>query len=257
MEGQGGRPPNAPRNSEDGRKMPPFLPWLGLAFVALLSPLAATPAAARDNPFPEIMNWYLPQSNIMKRDYGSIANCGGLQHSYDANEWPHGTSIESLQQIDNRLKKRVFFRPDPGADTWTPLTAAVIEGKRKPAADCDDVAVTSAQLAVCAGFPASHLGLLVTQLPTRQSELHIVAFYSDAETGVWVFGDTMGKPRSLSRIGQTLHYYAFIDDITKWWALRDPKTGRALTGSVATSSIPDTAPPLDLEGGSCPAPDPS
>ncbi|WP_185796085.1 hypothetical protein [Paragemmobacter straminiformis] len=204
------------------------------------------------------MNWFMPQSNIMKRDFGSIATCGALQSSYDANEWPHGTSIESLQEIDNRLKKRVFFRPDPGADTWTPLTAAVIEGKRKPAADCDDVAVTSAQLAVCAGFPSSRLGLLVTQLPTRQSELHIVAFYSDTDTGVWVFGDTMGKPRALSRIGQNLHYYAFIDDITHWWALRDPKTGRVLTSSLATSSIPDEfARPLDLEGGSCPAQDPS
>lgn len=235
--------------------MPALSLCFRLALLALMPAFAAVPVSARDNPFPQIMNWFMPQSNIMKRDFGSIATCGSLQQSYDANEWPHGASIESLQQIDYRLKKRLFYRNDPGADTWTPLASVVIEGKRKPAADCDDVAVTSAQLAVCAGFPASQLGLLVTQLPTRQSEMHIVAFFADAASGVWVFGDTMGKPRALSRIGQNLHYYAFIDDITEWWALRDPKTGRSLTTSMATSSIPLEGTPLDIERGSCPGPD--
>lgn len=224
---------------------------IGYILLAALTPSIGLPAAAHENPFPEIKNWYFPQSNILERDFGSIATCGALQQAYDVNGWPKGVSLESLRAIDTRLKKSVFLRPDQGPDTWTPLTSTVIEGKRKPAADCDDVAVTGAQLAVCAGFPADGLGLLVTQLPARQNELHVVAFYSDPQNGVWIFGDTMGRPRAFSKLGQELHYYAFIDDITTWWAMRDPRTGKVLTGGGATSSIPDATESSDPDATTC------
>lgn len=225
-----------------------------LGSLALLaSVLMTAPVAARDNPFPEIMTWPIPQATIMKRDFGSVSTCAQLQAAYDAAGWPQGVGLETLQQIDKRLKQSVFLRPDRGPDTWTPLTATVIEGRRKPAADCDDVAVTGAQLAVCAGYPSDRLGLLVTQLPTRQNELHVVAFYNDAQTGVWIFGDTMGRPRAISSLGQRIHFYAFLDNVTKWWALRDPMTGGGLTGSLATSSIPQEGEgePSDMDSGTC------
>lgn len=185
----------------------------------------------------------MPQSNIMQRDFGRIDTCAALQSAYDAAGWPKGADPATLRDIDRRLKTGVTLIPDRGQDTWTPLARTVIAGTRKPAADCDDVAVTGAQLAVCAGFPAERLGLLVTRIATRRNELHVVAFYTDPETGVWVFGDTMGKPRALSNLGQTVHFFTFIDNITNWWALRDPRTGKPLTGSLATSSIPDLQAP--------------
>lgn len=221
--------------------------------IALISTLAsATGAGARDNPFPQIMTWPFPQATIMQRDFGSVATCGSLKDAYKANGWPSGVSFTTLQSIDKRLKENVFLRPDQGPDTWTPLTKTVIEGDRRPAADCDDVAVTSAQLAVCAGFPSDRLGVLVTQLPAKQGELHLVAFYTDAESGVWIFGDTMGKPRAFADLKQRVHYYAYLDNITEFWALRDPETGKVLTGSIATSSIPGPDIPLETAKGSCP-----
>lgn len=225
--------------------------------IAIISTLAAatsaaTSAGARDNPFPEIMTWPMPQATIMQRDFGSVATCSGLKDAYTANGWPSGVSFDALQAIDKRLKQNIFLRPDQGRDTWTPLTRTVIEGGRRPAADCDDVAVTSTQLAICAGFPSDRLGLLVTELPSRQGELHLVAFYTDAESGVYVFGDTMGKPRAFSNLNQRVHYYAYVDNVTEWWALRDPDTGKILTGSIETSSIPAPDMPLDPASGSCP-----
>lgn len=136
---------------------------LAAACLALAAQWVATPLAARDSPFPQIMRWSMPQSNIMQRDFGRLDDCGALQQAYDAAGWPKGTDISDLREIDKRLKTGVTLIPDKGQDRWTPLTGTVISGARKPAADCDDVAVTGAQLAVCAGFPAERLGLLVTQ----------------------------------------------------------------------------------------------
>lgn len=220
--------------------------------------LLASPALARDNPFPEIKRWFMPQATIMQRSYGTLASCAAFQDRYDARGWPKGVSFDTLKAIDRRLKHSVFLRPDEGVDTWTPLAEVVVEGARRPAADCDDVAVTGAQLAICAGFPVENLGLLVTQLPTRAKELHVVAFYNDPKQGVWIFADTMARPRPLSKLNQTVHNYAFIDDVAHWWALRDPLTGETFSSAAATSSLPF---PAELDkaesGGTCRHPLPS
>lgn len=213
-----------------------------IAAAAVLAFAAAgfAPAAslALEGPFPPGKPWALPQAFIMDRTYGSLDSCGAMQAAYEAQGWPRGVSPDVLDLIDRKLKKQVILRPDQGLDQWTPLAKTVIDAKRKPAADCDDVAITAAQLAICAGFPAGQLGLMVTQLPTRAKEFHLVAFYAGQGGESWVFGDTMGRPRPVSRLKQTVYYYAYFDSPTKWWALRDPHTGEALTGEVSTSSIP-------------------
>ncbi len=224
-----------------------------LRLLAALSALcAAAPLSAHDSPFPKIMTWVVPQATIMARDFPPVDDCAPLQQAYAAQGWPKGISPISLDTIDKRLKQRVFLRPDQGPDTWTPLAATVIDAKRRPAADCDDVAVTGAQLAVCAGFLPDRLGLLVTQLPTRAGELHLVAFYADPQSGVRVFADTMGRPRAFSALGQKLHSYAFLDALDEWWALRDPRSGKPLADTIGTASLPQTDTPVDLSQGSCP-----
>jgi predicted transglutaminase-like cysteine proteinase len=209
------------------------------------------PALAVDNPFPEIREWAMPQAFIMHRKYGDLDTCAGMEAAYAAGGWPSGVSLDSLQQIDRKLKQRVFLRPDQGPDTWTPLTRTVIAGDRKPAADCDDVAVTGAQLAICAGFPADDVGLMVTQLPSRAGEMHVVAFFVAPDSGTYVFADTMGRPRPIEQLRQKVHFYTYMDDVTKWWALRDPNTGQILTQALPTSSLPTAGDVVDLEEGSC------
>lgn len=232
---------------------------LGVIPAALIA-LAGAQAAANENLLPQVRAWAMPQAFIMERSFGRVDTCDQMQAAYEAGGWPSGVSLESLKAIDRRLKSRVFLRPDQGPDTWTPLAATVIRDDRKPAADCDDVAVTGAQLAVCAGFPAERLGLLVTQLPSRAGEMHVVAFYADPTDSLWVFGDTMGRPRPFAQLRQKALFYAYFDDVTKWWALRDPNTGEVLTQALPTASIPggDEAAgqegPLAVENGTCPLP---
>lgn len=186
----------------------------------------------------------VPQATIMARKFPNVGSCAPYQDAYIAAGWPRGVGIEAIKQIDSLVRKRMVLRNDSGADVWTPLTEALIAGKR-PQGDCDDMSITNAQLAVCAGMPADRLGLLITASPNSASgELHMLAFYKDPKDQTWVFGDTFGRPRALSRVSQRLIFMAYLNDVTRWYGLlgRDDP-------SLGTSEIPVTsAIPLRPDG---------
>lgn len=206
---------------------------------------------AMEGSLQRIKSWPILQAYILHSQYGRLDTCTAMQRAYDSAGWPSGISFDTMRQIDRRLKSGVILRPDQGPDTWTPLAKIVIDGKRRPTADCDDMAITSAQLAVCAGFPARSLGLMITQLSGSADEMHLVAYYTDPSSSVWIFGDTMGRPRPLAQLGQKIHYFAEFNDITKWWVVRDPATGKLLTPNLPTSTIPSGDTFFDLDQGSC------
>lgn len=210
--------------------------------VALFAALLALPAQAADS-LPEAGGKAIPvpQATIMARSHPDVASCTAYQNAYTAAGWPRGGGIDTIQQIDRLVRARMVFRNDSGTDTWTPLTRALIAGKR-PAGDCDDMSISSAQLAVCAGIPADRLGLLITTSPLgRGRELHMLAFYIDPSDRTWVFGDTFGRPRPLSRVDERLVFMAYLDNVTAWYGLlgrSDPSRGTS--DLPATSTIPQS-----------------
>ena len=152
-----------------------------------------------------------------------------------------GAGIETLRGIDARLKRQLVMQNDTGPDTWTPLADRIIAGKR-PAGDCDDISVTAAQLAICAGMPPEDVGLLITASPASGAlELHMMAFFRDDTGHFWVFGDSFGKPRALSKVRQDLLFFANMSDIRRWYALHG-SDGTAPGAGRPTSSIPRTEP---------------
>ena len=208
-----------------------------LAFVVAL---LASPAWSYDSlPAPAGKAIPVPQASIMARKYPDVASCGQYQDAYVAAGWPRGVGVETIKQIDTLVRKRMVLRNDVGSDVWTPLTGALIAGKR-PSGDCDDMSITNAQLAVCAGIPAERLGLLITSNPNGNTgELHMVAFYNDPTDRTWVFGDTFGRPRALSRVSQRLIFMAYLDDVTRWYGLLGRGAPPAGTSEIpATSAIP-------------------
>ena len=211
-----------------------------LKLITFLSLCMAMPAVAADSlPTGGSQSFPVPQASIMAREHAPVNTCATLQDAYDAGGWPRGTGVETLKQIDSRVKQRMTLKNDAGVDTWTPLSAAILSGRR-PSGDCDDLSVTTAQFAICAGMPANRLGLLITESPNRGSgELHMLAFYSDPSDRTWVFGDTFGRPRALSKVNQRLLFFARMDHVTKWYALTG-RDGEPLTSALpeATSSIP-------------------
>ena len=207
---------------------------IAFAFVATL---LAFPALAADTlPPASGKSIPVPQATIMASRFPNVASCNSYQDAYLAAGWPRGVGIDTVKQIDSLVRKRMVLRNDSGADVWTPLTAALIAGKR-PVGDCDDMSITNAQLAVCAGMPADRLGLLITANPNgNRGELHMLAFYKDPKDQTWVFGDTFGRPRALSRVSQRLIFMAYLNDVTRWYGL----LGRG-DPSLGTSEIPATS----------------
>ncbi|MBU9697656.1 hypothetical protein GU927_007330 [Rhodobacteraceae bacterium HSP-20] len=219
---------------------------------AMTAILLAAPAAFAADSLPDStpLAMPVPQATIMARSFGPIHSCVAMQDAYDAGGWPRGTGLDTLKQIDSRVKQRVALRNDPGADVWTPLAATILAGKRATG-DCDDISVTVSQMAVCAGMPADRLGLLITESPrSGADELHMLAFYADPSDRTWVFGDTFGRPRALSQVRQKLLFFTHIDHPTKWFALRG-RDGAPLTSDLpaGTSAIPDL--PIVPAKGSC------
>lgn len=214
---------------------------LKIAFFLASALLAHSALAADTLPPPGGKAIPVPQATIMARTHPNVGSCVAYQDAYLAAGWPRGATIDTIKQIDSLVRKRMVLRNDVGTDVWTPLTEALIAGKRA-VGDCDDMSISNAQLAVCAGMPADRLGLLITASPNSASgELHMLAFYKDPTDQTWVFGDTFGRPRALSRVSQRLIFMAYLNDITRWYGL----LGRDAP-SLGTSDIPATSaiPPL-------------
>lgn len=175
----------------------------------------------------------VPQARGLMQRHPDLAGCRDYRETYAASGWPRGDGFDSIRRIDDLLRKRVIFRADSGGDRWALLTGDVLAGKRVDG-DCEDMAITAAHLAVCAGIPADRLGLLITDSPKASAdELHMVAFYRDAGDRVWVFGDTFGKPRALSRVKERLLFTASIRNVSAWYSLRNRSDG-----AIGTSATP-------------------
>lgn len=213
---------------------------IGLA-VILVTLTSSNHAQAREDKLPRIKTWPIPQAIIMNNRFGRLDSCDEMKRDYVQGDWPTGLGLQTLRSIDLRLRSLVTLRADQGLDTWTPLTKAILDGERRISGDCDDFAITSAQLAVCAGFPAADLGLMITKVSGSQKELHLVAYYLEPGRDVWIFGDTFGIARPLGQLDQEIHYHASFRDLTTWWAVRDPRTGELLGQGAPTSSIRDDA----------------
>ncbi|MEY4870763.1 MAG: hypothetical protein RLZZ563_93 [Pseudomonadota bacterium] len=209
---------------------------LALTFFTSIGPAFAADSLPGSTP----LAMPVPQATIMARKHPPVGTCTALQDAYLAAGWPRGVGIDTIKQIDSRVKQRMILKNDVGLDVWTPLGAAILNGKR-PSGDCDDMSVTTAQFAICAGMPADRLGLLITSSPKGgRGELHMLAFYQDPADRFWVFGDTFGRPRALGRVGQKLLYFTHMDHVTQWFSLRS-RDGAPLTSDLpdATSAIPE------------------
>lgn len=185
--------------------------------VMVLGYFAAAVHASDVLPDRALLPVVMPQAIAMQRQFPQSFDCSELRAAYVQAGWPTGNGPAVVQQIDARLKRQLVLRPDRGADQWRPLASTIVQG-RQAAGDCDELSVTSVQMAVCAGIPAEHLGLLITTSPNRgPSELHMVAFFREAGGRIWIFGDSLGTPRPLSRLKEEILYFSRLPDIRRWY----------------------------------------
>lgn len=159
----------------------------------------------------------MPQAITMQRQFPKVFDCAGLRAPYLRAGWPIGSSLSTLRRIDARLKRQIVLRPDQGMDAWTPLGSAILKG-RQAVGDCDELSVTSLQMAICAGIPARQLGLLITESPNGGgADLHMVAYFRETRGRIWIFGDSFGPPRPLSSLREEVLYLSHLPDVRRWY----------------------------------------
>lgn len=216
------------------------------AVALLMAPVPALATETLPQPGGEVIP--VPQASKMARSFHDVGDCSPYAAAYAAAGLPRGNGVETIRQIDSLLRQRMRLRDDRGPDSWTPLLSVLVAGKR-PVGDCEDMAITTAQMAVCAGIPADRLGLLITTSPKGgTAEMHMLAFYKDASDKTWVFGDTFSRPRPLSKVRERLVFMAYMTDVTRWQGLlglRDLPAGTSSlpsNPSVAAASTVEATP---------------
>lgn len=132
-----------------------------------------------------------------------IVDCTAHDTAYEASGLPLGNSIETIRAIDTFVKRNIRYREDRrGSEAWQNFSAQLLGGSQATG-DCDDYALTTIALAVCAGVPAANLEYAVAQTdagPLSIKKLdHALAIYTAPNGEKYTMGDTRNRVRKLSR----------------------------------------------------------
>lgn len=170
-----------------------------------------------------------------------VTSCARLRALYAREGWPEGNSIEVIEEIDARVRARFTYERERD-EVWTNYAEEVLRGEEFRG-DCDDLATTSATLALCAGVPPEQVGYLLTRTITLGGDPranHMLAFYRDPTGRPVVFGDTFGPARSLAELGQRPRAWTFLSH-QGVWSTTSPVWKRARTRQRNETSGPSTA----------------
>mgnify|MGYP003640873928 CR=1 FL=1 len=166
---------------------------LAAAFAAVASPALADY---------ELSAYATSHQTSMMQGLDDLPGCDALQSAYDASGMPRGDSFETVRQIDRIVSNSMRYQADRGGDVWNSFAAEVLNGQRRITADCDDYALTTIALAICAGVPAERLDFVMTQTSggdMRFSRIdHAVGVYTSPDGDRYVVGDTRRRMHRLT-----------------------------------------------------------
>lgn len=177
-----------------------------LSAAALLAALCLPTSQANANPM--TTEYRLSQTmtqvpNSQMAGNAGIVDCTALQGAYQASGLPYGDSIQTLRAIDAAVKKSFRYRKDPrGNESWNSFADRVLNGERRITADCDDYALTTMALAICAGVAPERLDFATAQTRSGARTIakmdHAIAVYTAPDGRRYVVGDTTSRPRTLT-----------------------------------------------------------
>lgn len=158
-------------------------------------------------------------TNYFLKNNPNFASCGELAQTFKQSGLPRFKGLASIAEIDQFVKARINYRRDSaGMDKWNNLAAAVLANKRVNG-DCDDLAVTAAAIAICAGADPSRIGFAIFNAKTFKAAGadHIVATYTEPSGRVVAFGDS-NDPFLWNAADRKLQprFTAKASDISRW-----------------------------------------
>ena len=112
-------------------------------------------------------------------------------------------NLRRLREINLSILKSFTYRNDGRGgqdDIWDSGLADLIS-QSEFKGDCEDLALTSIEVAYLSGFPKERLYkiLSLSQAPGSAPDMHMIAGFMDSKGEMWVFGDTLTKyPKKLN-----------------------------------------------------------
>lgn len=165
------------------------------------------------------------------QSFQTVDSCEGLQDIYDASDWPKGNDLETVAEIDRRVRERFVYRREK-QDTWTSQARLMLTTDYRWAGDCDDLAGTVVGLARCAGVPKERLGFSLLKTNGSDTINHMNGFYTDETGASYAIGDTFSRGvRPMLTYTQDPVAWAFLDAPTTWF------TEKNTFGSVVKAEV--------------------
>lgn len=150
----------------------------------LIAMLSAASSAAVAGGLPDRGHMVMIESvSAGQTEVSDIWECApDIQAAYNASDLPRGDHIRTIRAIDSAVRSKMRYSPDKGPDTWSNFASEVLGGAAS-VGDCEDYALTAITLALCAGVPASKIGIAIseegTSSPSMEKMNHAFAFYED------------------------------------------------------------------------------
>lgn len=160
-----------------------------------------------------------PNTSYFLKNNPDFASCGELTQTFKRSGIGKFKGLASIAEIDQFVKARMNYRRDSGGlDRWNNHAAAVLSNKQVNG-DCDDLAVTAAAIAICAGADPSRIGFAIFNAKTFKASGadHIVATYTEPSGRVIAFGDS-NDPFLWNAADRKLQprFTAKASDISRW-----------------------------------------
>ena len=131
-----------------------------------------------------------PNTRSFVRNQLDFVNCASHQEMFRKLGLPRFTGIESLAEYERMVESTLYYTTEGMTDTWRNMIGNVLTGTSAPA-DCDDIAITTAALAICGGADINRIGFVVYNARSYgpDNANHIAATYKMPDGRTVVFGD--------------------------------------------------------------------
>lgn len=108
-----------------------------------------------------------------------------------------------LKSADAKARRNFTYKSDSGPDTWRSHADVALAGKSWRG-DCDDLASTSADIAIRMGAKKADLWFAVVSSTGESRGDHMIAIGRDEQGMFWVVGDTFGPTYKLTAMKHRL-----------------------------------------------------
>jgi hypothetical protein len=159
------------------------------------------------------------KKNLLNKDILEIQRKRYAFNRFPFSNGSDESNLHVIKKLNPKVIRLLRYKIDE-EDSWDSYVSNVLNNKTF-VGDCDDLANTSAELAIIGGVPKEKLMRLWLLPNDKTDETHMAVGYLDEQGDIWIFGDTYRT--NVVKLGQTNNYkliayskYDWMNQEDKW-----------------------------------------